>query len=220
MPDLTSMKLSKSQRRTVIIEQETRKVTQSILQRYYSSSPEDWVCGLEALEAHWQMIRRRWISRWIQFHIVRWKLQFLFKLGHLEKALVESNRALSLPASPYSRISAALWRTMILRSLNRPAEAFKSAMSGLRICARENDAGSAQGFILNVIRLDGEGYIQELAAEHGNLVLGAMQLPNQLQLTGPLAANATPQEALSALQRAARARNIKDNGGQDREEMT
>jgi hypothetical protein len=183
-------------RRDAMVEVEVRKVTWLFLN--HSLRVEDWQRGVDALDAHWREIRHSPISKWIRFYVVTSKEDLLIRMGGLEEALLESNRSLWLPASSDARIHEARSRTKILRGLGRPAEAFQSAMTGMRRCARTRDVHSSQGLILEILRLGSEAYLDELAAKYGELVLAAVRLPNQIQLIGS-ATGQTPIHALKAL---------------------
>jgi hypothetical protein len=191
-----------------MVEVEVRKVTWLFLN--HSLRVEDWQRGVDALDAHWREIRHSPISKWVRFYVVTWKAELLIRMGRLEEALPESNRSLRLPASSYARINEARSRTMILRGLGRPAEAFQSAMKGLRRCARTRDVHSSQGLILEIIRLGSVAYLDELAAKYGKLVLAAARLPNQIQLIGS-APSETPIQALRALREAMTKRTPSDS---------
>jgi hypothetical protein len=188
-----------------MVEIESRKVTRLFLEYYQSSKMEDLQSGVDALEAHWREVRHSRVSKWIRYYILTWEADLFVKMGRLDDALAASTRARSLPASPYARIVNARTRAVILRGLDRPAEAFESAMAGLRRCARAKDVDSSQGLILEIARMGKDDYLEELAAKYGALVLGASRLPNQLKLLGPFAAE-TPIGVLKALRKAITAR--------------
>jgi hypothetical protein len=197
------MKRISRSRRDMMVEAEVRKVTWLFLD--HSRKADDWQRGVDALDAHWREIRHSPISKWVRFYVVTSKEDLLIRMGRLEEALIESNRSLWLPASSYARINEARSRTVILRGLGRPEEAFQSAMTGLRRCARTRDVHSSQGLILEILRLRSTGYLEELAAKYGELVLAAVRLPNQVQLIGP-ATGETPIQALKALREGMRKR--------------
>jgi hypothetical protein len=195
------MKTLSTDQRDTMVEAEVRKVTRLYLNHCYSPTPEGLQTGIDALDAHWREVRHSPVSKWIRFYVVGWKSELLSRMGRLDEALVQSDRSQSLPATPYARIVAARSRAIILRKLDRPAEAFHCAMTALRTCARTRDVESSQGLILEIVRLGSGAYVEELAAKYGKLVLSAAQLPNQMKLLGSLRTE-MPIQVLNALREA------------------
>ncbi|MGP0073970.1 MAG: hypothetical protein ACLPWF_18820 [Bryobacteraceae bacterium] len=196
--------------RDVLVEAESRKVTRLFMD--HASTPEKLEAGVEALEAHWRKVRESPVSKWIRFYILNWKSEILFRMGRLEEALVESNRSIPLPASPYARIVAAWARTKILRDLGRSTEAFDCAMGGMGICAKTRDVQSSTGLIREIVRLGNEDYLEELAEKYSKTILDAMRLPNEAQLIGPVRPE-TPIQALKALREAMKERKLQRQSG-------
>ncbi len=177
------MKRRTRHRRDWIIETESRKIAW-IFSEHLGSG--DLQAGVDALEAHWIEVRHSPVSKWLRFKIVSWKVELLHRMGRLEEALVECNNSLSLPANLFARTVSEQRRTNLLRNLGRPGEAFQCAMTGLKICAKTDNVHSSQFFVLEIVRLGKETYLERLAEKYGPLVLNTLALPNQMLLIGPV----------------------------------
>jgi hypothetical protein len=192
-------KLSRSQRRVMMVEAEVRKLTQLHSAHCGSPDVEGLESGLAALDDYWRAIRSSQNSRRIRFYVSSYKSDLLLRMGRLSAALTESNRSLALSANPYAQITQIWAKTTILVRLGQCADAFRCAMSGLQICSRISDVNSAADLIREIVRLDCDSFLEELASRHGRLVIGAGQLPNQRRLLGGPPGDA-PLEVLRALQ--------------------
>lgn len=175
-------KLTKSQRESLRIA-EANNVAKVFAQ--HLSKADDYERGIKALDAYWLKKRTSPLARWIRFEVLSYKADLLTRLGRLEDALRLSMRLVSLPAAPDGRILADATRAGLLRRTGRMAEAFQCAMLGLRRCVRAEEVDLSRHLILEIIRLRKQAYVEELGAEHGELVMKAAKRPVFAEIVGP-----------------------------------
>src|SRR5438552_1211287 len=82
-----------------------------------ATTSADFQVGINALDAHWEAVRRKPFARWIRFYVMSWKADLLLKQGKLAESLAINLSSLSASASPLARIGALNRCARLLRNL-------------------------------------------------------------------------------------------------------